>query len=136
MLKQILFVVVAALTVALVACGGGGGAEEQPVTFGQLPMFSGATESTNEMLVGLLNPMMEGLKAESSIASVEGKAYDVPAGTTWDAIKTSYSSALEKNGWTATESGDGVQAWSRGKQVLVLKYADGVGLIVVLSATK
>lgn len=135
MLKRILFVTVAVLAVALAACGGGG-AEQQPVTFSQLPVFTGATESTNETLGALLGPMVDGLKGDSAIKSAEGKAYDVPAGTTWDAIKSFYSGALEKNGWTATESADNVQAWSRDKQVLVMRYADGVGLIVVLSEAK
>jgi hypothetical protein len=58
------------------------------VTYGQLPVFTGATESTNETLNTMLGGLLTQLKADSTIKNTEGKAYDVPAGTTWDAIKS------------------------------------------------
>jgi hypothetical protein len=60
----------------------------------------------------------------------------VPAGTTWDAIKSFYSGALEKAGWTLAKSADSNMGYARGNQAVNVMYVDGVGLVVVLSEAK
>jgi hypothetical protein len=117
----------------LAACGSGAPA---PVTYGQLPLFTGATESTNEMLNGMLGGLLAQLKADSTIKNTEGKAYDVPAGTTWDAISSFYKSALEKAGWTLAKSTDANLGYARGNQAVNIMYVETVGLVVVLTEAK
>lgn len=117
----------------LTACGGGAPA---PATYSQLPLFTGATESTNEALNSALSGLLEQLKADSTIKSSEGNAYDVPAGTTWDTVKSFYSTALEKAGWTLAKSTDANLGYARGNQAVNVMYAEGVGLVVVLSEAK
>jgi hypothetical protein len=116
----------------LTACGGA----PAPITYSQLPLFTGATESTNAQMVGMVGSLLDQLKADSTIKSTEGKAYDVPAGTTWDAIKSFYSTALEKAGWTLAKSTDANLGYARGNQAVNILYVDGVGLVVVLSEAK
>ena len=53
----------------LTACGGGAPAL---VTYGQLPVFTGATESTNETLNTMLGGLLTQLKADSTIKTTEG----------------------------------------------------------------
>ena len=130
---SITLVLVLLVSSLLAACGGGAPA---PVTFSSLPMFTGASESTNELLVGILGPMVDAMKAESAIKTVEGKAYDVPEGTTWDAVSSFYKAALEKGGWTSLQTGADNAAFTRGTQTFVIKYSDGVGLIAVLAEAK
>lgn len=117
----------------LTACGGGAPAS---VTYGQLPLFTGATESTNTQLVSSLGGLLDQLKADSTIKSSEGKAYDVPAGTTWDAVKSFYSAALEKAGWTQVKATDSNLGYARGNQAVNVMYVEGVGLVVVLTEAK
>jgi prepilin-type processing-associated H-X9-DG protein len=119
----------------LTACGGGAPA---PVTYSQVPLFTGATESTNAAVVSALGGMLDQLKAESTIQGTEGKAYDVPAGTTWDMVKSFYSTALEKAGWTQAKMNDANTnlGYARGKQAVNVLFADGIGLIVILSEAK
>jgi len=135
MLKRLSITLVFVMLIGslLTACGGGAPA---PITFSQVPVFTGASESTNELLVAVLGPMVDAMKAESSIKNVEGKAYDVPEGTTWDTVSSFYKTALEKNSWTSAQSGADNAAWTRGTQTVVIKYQDGVGLIVVLAEAK
>ena len=135
MFKRMSITLVLALLIGslLAACGGGAPA---PVTFSSLPVFTDASESTNELLVGILGPMLDAMKAESSIKTVEGKAYDVPEGTTWDAVNAFYKPALEKGGWAAAEAGADNAAFTRGSQTFVIKYHDGAGLITVLAEAK
>jgi hypothetical protein len=110
----------------LTACG------PAPVTFSSLPLFTGATESTNDLLAAALPMAVDAAKAISQ--SAEGKAYDVPASTTWDAISSFYKTALEKDGWTVKISGEPELALVRGSQGLNIIYAAATnGLLVVLS---
>lgn len=117
----------------LTACGGGAPA---PVTFSSLPVFTGATESTNEALNGVMATQLEKAKSDSTIKNVEGKVYDLPADTTWDAVSSFYKTALEKAGWTVAQSSDNVLAFARGTQAFVINYAAGPVLIVVLTEVK
>ncbi len=135
MFKRMSMTVVLALLIVsvLTACGGGAPA---PVTYGQLPLFTGATETSNAALTTSLGGLLDQVKADSTVKSSEGKAYDVPAGTTWDAVKSFYSSALEKAGWTQVKVTDANLAYARGNQAVNVMYVDGVGLVVVLTEAK
>jgi hypothetical protein len=115
----------------LTACGGA----PAPVTFDQLPVFTGATATTNATLNDAMTAQLEKTKAAGQVKAVEGKVYDVPADTTWDAVSSFYKTALEKAGWTVAQSGDNLLAFSRGKQAFVLNYTAGV-LIAVLTEEK
>ncbi len=129
----IILVMVLLLSSLLTACGSGAPAL---VTYSQLPLFSGATESTNEALNNMLGGLLTQLKADSTIKNVEGKVYDVPSGTTWDTVKSFYSPALEKAGWTLAKSTDSNLGYARGNQAVNVMYVEGVGLVVVLSEAK
>ena len=135
MFKRISLAMVLALLMVsvLTACGGGAPA---PVTYSQLPLFTGATETTNAALTTSLGGLLDQLKADSTIKSTEGKAYDVPAGTTWDAVKSFYSAALEKAGWTQVKATDSNLGYARGNQAVNVMYVEGVGLVVVLTEAK
>jgi len=128
MSKRILFVMlmVLVLSVALTACGGDS-APAAPVTFSQLPVFSGANVSTDSAMLAVAATINDAMKPQ--VKSIETKAYGVPAGTTWDAVKSFYSAALQKDGWTAGEGGADSASWSRGTQGIVLKF--GSDYIVV-----
>jgi hypothetical protein len=135
MFKRISMVVVLALLIVsvLTACGGGAPA---PVTYSQLPLFTGATETTNAALTTSLGGLLDQVKADSTVKSSEGKAYDVPAGTSWDAVKSFYSSALEKAGWTQVKATDSNLGYARGNQAVNVMYVEGVGLVVVLTEAR
>jgi hypothetical protein len=134
MLKRMSITLVLALLIVsvLAACGGGAPA---PVTVSQLPLFTGATESTNEVLTGALAAMTEAVKGQNKVTvkSVEGKTYDLPADTTFDALVAFYKPALEKTGWEVADMSAPALAFTRGKQALTLLHADGIGLVVLLS---
>ena len=135
MFKRMSITLVLALLIVsvLAACGGGAPA---PVTYSQLPLFTGATESTNSALTTSLGGLLDQLKADSTVKSTEGKAYDVPAGTTWDAVKSFYSAALEKAGWTQVKATDANLGYARGNQAVNVMYVEGVDLVVVLTEAK
>ncbi len=134
MFKRIsLSLMVALLIVSvLTACGGA----PPPVTYSQLPLFTGATESTNEQLIGMVEALLLQVRAETTIKSTEGKAYDVPEGTSWDAVKSFYSAALEKAGWVQAKVTDSNLGYARGNQAVNVMYVEGAGLVVVLSEAK
>ncbi len=136
MFKRMSRAVVLALLIVsvLTACGGA----PAPVTYGQLPLFTGATETSNAALTTSLGGLLDQIKADSTVKSSEGKAYDVPAGTTWDAVKSFYSAALEKAGWTQAKMSDENTnlGYARGNQAVNVMFAEDVGLVVVLSEVK
>ena len=135
MIKRMSITLVVALLIVsvLAACGGGAPA---PVTYSQLPLFTGATETTNAALTTSLGGLLDQLKADSTIKNTKGKAFDVPAGTTWDAVKSFYSGALEKAGWTQVKATDSNLGYARGNQAVNVMYVEGVGLVVVLTEAK
>ena len=135
MIKRMSITLVVALLIVsvLAACGGGAPA---PITYSQLPLFTGATETTNAALTTSLGGLLDQLKADSTIKNTEGKAFDVPAGTTWYAGKSFYSAALEKAGWTQVKSTDSNLGYTRGNQAVNVMYVEGVGLVVVLTEAK
>ena len=113
----------------LTACGGA----PAPVAFGALPVFTGATETTNTTLIEAIATQVDKAKAGGQVKNVEGKVYDVPADTTWDAVSSFYKTELAKAGWTVAQTGENLLAFSRGKQAFVLNYATGPVLITVLT---
>jgi hypothetical protein len=117
----------------LAACGGGAPAS---VPFSQLPVFTGATETTNATLNNALTTQLEKARSDAQIKNADGKVYDLPADTTWDAISSFYKTALEKAGWTVAQSGDNLLAFSRGQQAFVINFAAGPVLIAVLTEMK
>jgi len=135
MIKRMSSTLVVALLIVsvLAACGGSAPA---PVTYSQLPLFTGATETANAALTTSLGGLLDQLKADSTIKSTEGKAFDVPAGTSWDAVKSFYSAALEKAGWTQVKATDSNLGYARGNQAVNVMYVEGVGLVVVLTEAK
>jgi len=135
MFKRMSITLVLALLIVsvLAACGGSAPA---PVTYSQLPLFTGATETANAALTTSLGGLLDQLKADSTIKSTEGKAFDVPAGTSWDAVKSFYSAALEKAGWTQVKATDSNLGYARGNQAVNVMYVEGVGLVVVLTEAK
>ena len=74
--------------------------------------------------------------ADSSIKNVEGKAYDVPAGTMFDAVAAFYKGALEKGGWTVGIATAPSLGYIRGSQALNVTCMEGVGMMVLLSTVK
>lgn len=126
-------IVVLLLGSLLTACGGGAPA---PVTFDQLPVFTGATPTTNTTINDAMTASIEKTNAAGQVKSAEGKVYDVPADTTWDAVSSFYKTALEKAGWTVAQSGENLLAFSRGKQAFVLNFAPGPVLITALTEEK
>lgn len=132
MLKRILFVMALVLSVALTACGGDAPAKA-PVTFGQLPVFSGAKVSTEPIMLEAATAINDAMKPQ--VKSIETKAYDVPAGTTWAAVKSFYSTALEKDGWAVGDAGADASTWTRGTQGIVVK-SGGTFIIVALFEAK
>lgn len=130
MSKRILLLMVVVLSVALTACGD---SAPVPVTFSQLPVFSDAKVSTEPVVLAAAATINDAMKSE--VKSIETKAYDLPAGATWDAVKSFYSTALEKDGWTAGQGGADSASWTRGSQGIVLK-SGGTFIIVALFEAK
>ena len=134
MLKRMSITIILALLIGslLTACGGA----PAPVTFSSLPVFTGATETTNQALSAAVSGALDEMKAQPTVGGVEGKAYDVPAGTTFDAVAAFYKGALEKDGWTTVTSAAPNLGYGRGKQALNVTYLEGVGILVMLSQVK
>lgn len=130
MLKRILFVMVLVLSMALTACG----SAPAPVTFSSLPVFTGATISTNDQLVASVKTMNDAMSASAS--AIETRPYEAPAGSTWDAIGAFYSAALEKDGWTAGQATADGKGWSRGSQGIAVRSAGDVYFLVSLFTVK
>jgi hypothetical protein len=100
--KRVSLILVLALLVSglLTACGGGAPA---PVAFSSLPVFTGASESTNPTLTEILTTKIDQQKTTGQLQNIDGKMYEVPAGTTLDAVNSFYKDALGKAGWTVAQ---------------------------------
>jgi hypothetical protein len=131
----------------LVACGGAPAAAPASapaaapaaaaISMSSLPVFTGATEEASDNLTAMLDSLVTGFKGESGVKNAEGKAYTVPEGTTWDAVKAFYTEALGKAGWAAGESAENAAAYSQGNYALIIKFAPAdTGYIVALSEAK
>lgn len=131
--KRISITLIALLLVSsvLTACGG-----PAPVTFSAVPVFTGATETANELLSAGFSQALSEMKTQPEISGVEGKAYDLPEGTSFDALAAFYKGALEKGGWTVGLSANPSLGYTRGKQGLNITYMEGVGMMVMLSTLK
>ncbi|GAB4580508.1 MAG: hypothetical protein Fur0022_32500 [Anaerolineales bacterium] len=110
-----LFLPIWVLILAALACGG-----SEPVTMDSLPVFDGAVilESGQSTVA---EAVVEALKQTAGQEGVtaETRIYGVPAGTTWDAIKSFYASHLGE-GWTEdaqlseAQEGFNTAGWTRG----------------------
>lgn len=123
-----MFVVLAlfALT-ALAACGG-----SPPVTFSTIPTFDGATELQpgQNSLADTVAESMKGAVGDQLTADF--KLYELPPGTSWDAVQSFYTEQLGSTDWkAATEMSTETEAfntvgWQRGslasEQVLMVGY--------------
>jgi hypothetical protein len=114
----------------LAACGAPAPA---PVTLSSLPVFAGATESADENLAAFLGGAVDTMNASGK--NVAGKAYAAPEAT-WDAIKSFYTTELTKTGWKAGDGSADGQAFERGNQIFLVRFAEGAGYIVVLAEAK
>lgn len=130
MFKQVRFTMVLALLLGgvLAACG----SAPAPIPFSQIPVFTGAKESTNDVLVATLGAAVDAAKGQNTTKSAEGKAYEAPEGTTFDAIVAFYKGALEKDGWAVQSSTAPALSLTRGKQGIVVTHVEAVGGIVVM----
>ena len=138
--KRIILTLMSVLLVGslVAACGGA----PAPVAFSSMPVFTDATESTNAALNDILTTQIEKGRASGQVKSIDGKMYDVPADTTWEAVTSFYKTELEKTGWTAGQPltpqlGQEVLPFSRGKQAFVVSYlTDFPALFVVMTEEK
>jgi hypothetical protein len=129
--KRISITLIALLLVSsvLIACGG-----PAPVTFSSLPVFTGATETANPLMEPVLTAAVDALKAVSQ--SAEGKAYDLPEGTTFDAIMAFYKPALEKGGWAVKGAASGPEVvFLRASQSINLIHVEAMNSLIVALAT-
>jgi len=99
------------LALALAACGSGesrgtgGPPSGSTTTSGGLPLFAGAkvVEDGSPMSMGI-NAIKDQLKAQPNGATATFDAYSLPAGTTFEQVKTFYDDALRTQGYTAAET--------------------------------
>jgi hypothetical protein len=133
MFKRMSVTVVFVMLIAsvLTACGG-----PAPVTLSSLPVFTGATATTNDVLSAALTAATDEMKKTPNVGNVEAKAYDLPADTTFDAVAAFYKGALEKGGWAVGIATSPSLGYTRGSQALNITYMEGVGMMVMLSTVK
>jgi hypothetical protein len=132
MARRILFVLVLVLSVALTACGDE--PAKAPMTLSKLAVFSGAKESSNPALTAASAAVIDAMPKDT-VKGSESKAYDVPAGTKWDALKSFYGPAIEKEGFSSIDSGDNYGAWShtspmQGFYLIYVPAANGYVLVI------
>ncbi len=101
----------------------------------QLPLFTGATESTNALLIGMLEGLRLQVKTDTTIKSTEGKAYDVPEGTFGTRLNPSTAPRWRRPAGQAKVT-DSNLGYARGNQAVNVIYVEGVGLVVVLTEAK
>jgi hypothetical protein len=136
MFKRMSIILVLALLAAslLTACG----APPAPVALSSLPVFTGAAESTNEQLLALSQQALDaGKAADPNMKSLEIKVFDLPADTTFDALKAFYTPALEKAGWTTIASAPApTLAFNRGNQQVAITHIEALNAVMVMLAEK
>jgi hypothetical protein len=103
-------VLMTVLALALAACGSGGtggtgGTTGGGTTSGGLPLFAGAkvVEEGSPMAM-VVNASKDQLKNQPGGADAKIDAYSLPAGTTFDQVKTFYNDELGKQGYKSAES--------------------------------
>ena len=126
----------------LVGCGG-----SAPATMSAIPTYTGATELKpgESAVADTLVKNMEQNKALTGQlgvnATVEQKAFTLPAGAAWDDVKKFYDEKLTGSGWSSNSMMSNVMAqanagndqfqianWQKGKQNLsVIMIADPTG---------
>ena len=127
MIKRILLALVFILSLSLAACA------PTPVTISQLPIFTGATESTNADFQTAMGPAIDTLKTSGT---VDFKIYDLPAGTKFDAVKSFFTTSLKTDGWTDSKNDDKSLSLTRGSQGVVIFDLNGTGYSIALVTGK
>ena len=130
-------VLMTVLALALAACGSGGtggtgGTTGGGTTSGGLPLFAGAkvVEEGSPMAIGI-NAIKDQMKAQPNGADAKFDAYSLPAGTTFDQVKTFYNDELGKQGYTSAESMGASAASMPGSGVWIKD--DGASSVTVTS---
>ena len=112
------------------ACGG----SSEPVTFSDLPVYSGATaiRAGDNAFADLMAELMQGA-ATSEEASTEVDIYTAPAGTTWNDVLAFYTDELNDTDWESdtslaqTSDAISMAGWTRGgganEQALLVGHA-------------
>lgn len=134
-----LLVLLALLAVLLAACGG------DPATVSDIPAYPDAAAlqpGEDPIADTLINNMEQdaNLRANMGVGgSIEQMAYRLPAGTTWDQVKSFYDQELDGAGWDSGMGGPGgnlagdimesvntgnelfqLASWNKDKQILTL----------------
>lgn len=123
--------------VALLLVGVLAGCGSDPISLREVPLYPGAEplQSGQNQLADPMVARMELLAGQRGLFA-EMESYAVPAGTTWDDIRSFYEEALAGEGWqpvpdlTVEEETIRFVGWSRGKeerqQSLVVGYVPDV----------
>lgn len=124
-----LFIPVFVLFLAALACGG-----RDPITMADVPVYEGAValeSGQNTVAEAVIEALKETAGQEGVTAVTE--VYGVPAGTTWDGIKSFYDSNLgdewkEDAQLTQSQEGFNTAGWTRGslasEQAIVVAFVD------------
>jgi hypothetical protein len=130
-------VLMTVLALALAACGSGstggtGGTTGGGTTSGGLPLFAGAkvVEEGSPMAIGI-NAIKDQMKAQPNGADAKFDAYSLPAGTTFEQVKTFYNDELGKKGYKSAESMGASAASMPGSGVWIKD--DGASSVTVTS---
>ena len=133
------FVLLALLAFLLAACGG------EPATVSEIPAYPDATAlqpGEDPIADTLVSNMEQEANLRTNIGvggSIEQMAYRLPAGTTWDQVKSFYDGELDSAGWESGMGGPGgnlasdimesantgnelfqMASWNKGDQILTL----------------
>lgn len=118
----------AVLLLAILACGG-----SDPITIGEIAPFPGATlaEQGNVLADSIAESIKNGAGREAE--QIDVRTYVLPAGTTWEAVRSFYASQSGVGDWEPAEElaeeTDYINtaAWSRGgfgsEQVLLVAHS-------------
>ena len=138
-MKTKILVLLALLAVLLAACGG------DPATVSDIPTYPDAAAlqpGEDPIADTLINNMEQDASLRANIGaggSIEQMAYSLPAGTTWDQVKSFYDKELDAAGWDSGMGGPGgnlagnimesvntgndlfqMASWNKDKQILTL----------------
>jgi hypothetical protein len=127
--RQLVFALALLSLTILTACGGA------PATLDDIPAYPDATllkpgESAIGSTLANNNAADAALRQQVGVGGkVDQKGYHLPAGTTWDQVKSFYSQKLSAAGWSTNSMVSGIMAqagagsdavkmdnWQKGKQ--------------------
>ena len=101
-----------------------------PVTFSQLPVFTGANLVSDPAITDLGDKMTEAMKTAvaDKLKAIESKVYSLPADAKWDGVSSFFSTELAKDNWKSqseyarTTDTANVLGWARGNQTVIIYY--------------